>query len=64
MPVTWKLTHLHRKDMFSYNWQLEENKIPFFITYGYVWFFNGTPKDERSKLMKQTWERTMVYYYG
>lgn len=56
LPLPYKLTHLHRKDMFSYNWQLEENKTPFFITYGYVWFFNGTPKDERSKLMKQTWD--------
>ena len=56
LPLPYKLTHLHRKEMFSYNWQLNKDKIPFFIKYGYIWFFNGTPKDQRSQLMSQTWD--------
>jgi hypothetical protein len=51
-----ELTHLHRKEMFSYNWQLNEDKTPFFIKYGYVWFFNGIPKNERTNMMKQLWD--------
>lgn len=56
LPLPFKLTHLHRKDMLSYNWQLKEDATPFFLKYGYIWFFNGLPKDARSNIMKQTWE--------
>lgn len=56
LPLPFKLTHLHRKDMLHYNWQLNEDKTAFFIKYGYIWFFNGIPKDQRSEIMKQTWE--------
>jgi len=55
LPIAFKLTHLHRKEMFSYNWQLNEDKTPFFIKYGYVWFFNGIAKNERTNLMSQVW---------
>ena len=51
LPLPYKLTHLHRKEMLNHNWQLEEDKTPFFITYGYIWFFNGIPKDQRSQIM-------------
>ena len=33
------------------------------MKYGYVWHFTGFPFEQRETLMKQTWERTMVYYY-
>ena len=56
MPVTWKLTHLHRREMFSYNWQLDEDKTPFFLKYGYVWRFNGIPKDQRTQIMGELWK--------
>jgi len=56
LPLPFKLTHLHRKDMFSHNWQLKEDTTPFFMKYGYIWFFNGIPKDRRSQIMKQTWD--------
>ena len=56
LPLPFKLTHLHRKDLFGYNWQLDEDKTPFFIKYGYNWSFNGIPKDQRTNLMGQTWE--------
>jgi len=55
LPLPYKLTHLHRKDMFNHNWQLNESRVPFFIKYGYIWFFNGIPKDQRSKIMQDTW---------
>tara|TARA_B100000508_G_C11447854_1_gene272378 strand:- start:12 stop:803 length:792 start_codon:yes stop_codon:yes gene_type:complete len=55
LPVAFNLTHLHRREMFSYNWQLDEDKTPFFLKYGYVWRFNGIPKNQRTDLMGQVW---------
>ena len=56
LPMGFKLTHLHRKELFSYNWQLNEDKTPYFIKYGYNCSFNGIPKDQRSEVMAQTWD--------
>lgn len=57
LPIAFKLTHLHRKELFSYNWQQSDSdKLPFFIKYGYNWIFNGIPKNDRSVVMKQVWE--------
>ena len=60
MPVTWKLTHLHRKEMLGHNWQLDgsehEDKTPFFIKYGYIWVFSGFDKTLRDNLTKETWD--------
>ena len=56
LPFMYNLTHMHRKSMFQYNWQLEEDRTPYFIKYGYVWKYNGIPKNERTSLMKQTWD--------
>jgi len=55
MPVTWKLTHLHRKEMLGHNWQLKEDNTPFFIKHGYLWFFTGFEKMQRNQLMSQVW---------
>ena len=55
LPLPYKLTHLHRKDLFHYNWQLNEDQTPFFIKYGYIWIFNGFAKNERTNLMSQVW---------
>ena len=55
LPVAFNLTHLHRRQMFSHNWQLNEDQTPFFLKYGYVWRFNGIPKDQRTDLMGQVW---------
>ena len=55
LPVTWKLTHLHRKEMLGVNWQLKDDNIPFFIKHGYLWFFTGFEKMQRTQLMTQTW---------
>jgi len=56
LPMGFKLTHMHRNSLFGYNWQLKEDNTPYFIKYGYNWIFNGIPKDQRNKIMKQTWE--------
>jgi hypothetical protein len=55
MPVTWKLTHLHRKEMLDYNRQLNEDRTPFFIKHGYVWFLTGFDKMQRNAFAIDTW---------
>jgi len=55
LPFVYNLTHIHRKEMFGHNWQLNEDNIPFFIKYGYVFRFNGLLKDKRTEIMGQTW---------
>ena len=54
--VLWMCSHPHRKEMFSYNWQLNEDNTPFLIKYANNWMFNGIPKDQRTELMKQVWD--------
>ena len=56
LPFSYKLTHIHRKEMFHHNWQLEEDKTPFFVKYGHDWVFTGIPKDQRSEVMNYAWE--------
>ncbi|OUU63072.1 MAG: hypothetical protein CBC24_09500 [Candidatus Pelagibacter sp. TMED64] len=56
IPWIYNVTHPHRKNIFSYNWQLNEDKTPFFIKHGYHWKFSGMAKDQRTNLMKQTWD--------
>ena len=56
LPTAFKLTHMHRKELFSHNWQDGDDKTPFFIKYGYNWVFNGIPKDQRNNMMKETWD--------
>ena len=56
LPLPFKLTHLQRKELFSHNWQLNEDQTPFFVKYGYNYSFNGIPKEHRTDIMKQTWD--------
>ena len=56
IPWIYNVTHPHRKQLFSHNWQLDEDKTPFFKKYVYHWKFSGMPKDQRTNLMKQTWD--------
>tara|TARA_R110000824_G_scaffold311526_2_gene498631 strand:- start:817 stop:2166 length:1350 start_codon:yes stop_codon:yes gene_type:complete len=56
LPFSYKLTHIHRKEMFKHSWQLNEDMTPFFIKYGYNWVFNGIPKNQRTEVMKQSWD--------
>ena len=63
LPTSYKLTHIHRKEMFSHNWQLNEDKTPFFIKYGYIWGFGGFDKRERNKILDQTWKLVRHNYF-
>ena len=56
LPFSYKLCHIHRKEMFNSNWQLKEDDTPFFIKYGHVWGFSGLPKDKRTEVISQTWD--------
>ncbi len=62
LPFSYKLCHIHRKEMFNHNWQLNEDMTPFFIKYGYVWGFSGLPKDQRTKIISQVWEQVKDNY--
>ena len=55
VPPSYRVSHLPRKEMLKYNWQLEEDKIPFFIKYANIWFFSGFSKEQRNSLMELTW---------
>ena len=57
LPDSLFLTHLHRFDWLGHNWQLGNDQTPFFIKYGYIWFYSGFPqRGDRYNLMKQTWD--------
>jgi hypothetical protein len=56
LPWEYRVSHLHRKDLLSYNWQLNEDTIPFFVKYANVWVFSGFDKTQRNQLMQQSWE--------
>ena len=56
LPIPYNLSHLYRKDLLTYNTQLNEDTTPYFIKYGYVWVFSGFDKIKRNELMGQTWE--------
>ena len=55
LPMEYRVSHLHRKMLLSYNWQLKEDQTPFFIKYANVWVFSGFDKNQRNQLMEQTW---------
>ncbi len=52
---SWNLIHIHKKDMFKNNWQLEEDSTPFFIKYGNIWHFTGFSIEDRIHCMNNTW---------
>jgi len=54
--MLWRCSHLYRKEIMGPNWQLNEDKTPFFIKYPYVWMFSGFEKAKREPWMKSTWE--------
>ena len=62
LPFSYKLSHIHRKEMFNHNWQLNDDKTPFFIKYGHLWSFTGLPKYQRTEIMKQIWNLVKSNY--
>lgn len=62
IPVIYRMSHMHRKEVFGNNWQLNENLTPHFIKHSYVWMYNGTPKDSRTSMINQTWDLVKHHY--
>jgi len=62
LPKPYRLSHLYRKQILTHNWQLNEDQTPFFIKYGYIWFFSGFDKTQRDSLMKDIWDRLKTKY--
>ena len=58
----WNMFAMHKKEMFSHNWQDGDDKTPFFIKYSWVWHFTGFPIEDRTNLMRGTWELVGKYY--
>ncbi len=56
LPPIWNMFAMHKKEMFSHNWQDGDDKTPFFIKYSWVWHFTGFPIEDRTRIMKQTWD--------
>jgi hypothetical protein len=59
LPADMMLMHLNRFDWFS---DSEDDDTPFFIKYGYIWFYSGFAQSERYNLMKQTWDSIKENY--
>tara|TARA_B100001939_G_scaffold248413_1_gene215462 strand:+ start:2160 stop:2900 length:741 start_codon:yes stop_codon:yes gene_type:complete len=57
----WNLVHIHRKNMFTPNWQLKRN-IPHFVNHSYIWHFTGFPTEQRKSVMEQTWDLVGIHY--
>jgi 2-polyprenyl-3-methyl-5-hydroxy-6-metoxy-1,4-benzoquinol methylase len=64
LRLPYAANHIARRDMFSYNWQLQENTMPFFLKYLHIWFYSGLPDRgaSRKNLMDQTWNIISKYY--
>jgi len=58
----WNMFAMHKKEMFSHNFQDGNDKTPFFIKYSWVWHFTGFPIEDRTNLMRGTWELVGKYY--
>jgi len=56
LDPSWNLLSIHRKNMFTHNWQLNIDPTPHFMKYAYIWHFTGFPIEDRTRLMQQTWE--------
>lgn len=51
----WNLLSIHKKNMFTHNWQLNKDRVPHFIKYAYIWHFTGFPIEDRTRIMKETY---------
>ena len=55
LDPSWNLLSIHRKNMFTGNWQLKTDQTPYFIKYANIWHFTGFPIEDRIKVMEQAW---------
>ena len=42
--------------MFGYNWQDGDDTTPFFVKYSYIWHYTGFGIEDRTKMMRKTWD--------
>ena len=67
LSPAWNLLSIHRKNMFTNNWQLypelrdgvrynEPKSFPHFMKYAYVWHFTGFPIEDRISVMSTVWD--------
>jgi hypothetical protein len=52
----WNLMSIHKKNMFTHNWQLNVDQTPHFIKYAHVWHFTGFPIEQRAEIMEKTFK--------
>lgn len=73
LDPSWNLFSIHRKNMFTNNWQLhpefkgmchhdEPNSYPHFMKYANIWHFTGFPIEERVRVMSTVWDLTKGRY--
>ena len=68
LPPIWNMFSMHKREMFNYNWQDTDGGIagkdttPHFIKYSWVWHFTGFPIEQRTQIMKQTWDLVGYLY--
>ena len=62
LPMKYRVSHLPRKEFLSYNWQLNEDKTPFFIKYGFIWYMQGFPKEQRNRISLEIWNMVKHNY--
>lgn len=53
---------LIKNDWLQHNWQLNEDRSPFFIKYSHIWHFTGCSIKERNELINQIWNQTQQFY--
>ncbi len=64
----WNMFPLTKKEMFKNNWQKISGGIdgrdstPHYIKYSWIWHFTGFPIEDRTRLMKQTWDLVGYLY--
>jgi len=66
----WNLLSIHKKNMFTNNWQLFPNQFVFddertwshFMKYANVWHFTGFPIEDRVRVMQDVWNLIKTKY--
>lgn len=59
IPKSYNMTHLDKTYAFHSSMF---RKYPIFIEYGYIWHYNGIPREARPGAMKQTWDLIKEHY--
>ena len=56
LDIRWNMFPMHKREMFGHNWQDGDDKTPFFVKYSYIWHYTGFGIEDRTKLMRETWD--------